>query len=538
MFTAVDLLPTLCAAAGVKLPAEYKGDGENLLDAFYGKAIVRTRPIFWEWQGKKIDPDWWPRLAVRDGDWKLLLTYDAKRAELYHLKDDRAEAKDVAKANPDVVARLTKLVLDWKATLPAKPNADCLAPETEPKKATPKKDEPKPAAAQDEKAMSPSQQVLAIGNLTTSPVAHKAEGYAETDGMRAIYLEGLPWKGKPTRIFAWLGMPAKRDGKVPGVVLVHGGGGTAHKEWVKKWTEQGFAAISIAVEGQTDVRLAEGPPGARWKQHAWPGPVRTGIYGDSAEPLADQWMYHAVSDCVLANSYLRSLPEVDATRIGLSGFSWGGVITSTVIGIDPRFAFAIPVYGCGHLFDCDNQYARALKANSLYRDVWDPMVRMERVKVPVLWLSWPEDKHFALDCLSATYTAAPGPRMVTLIPKMGHGGAASWKPLESYAFAKSIVTDGKPWCQQTRVTSEKGIGSAEFKSAKPLESAILISTTDTGFTGDRKWNQTAAKLEKTAGGWQAHATLPAGATAWFINVRSGELVTSSDYQVSKPGLEK
>ncbi len=61
------------------------------------------------------------------------------------------------------------------------------------------------------------------------------------------------------------------------------------------------------------------------------GPSRSGIYGDSAEPLSDQWMYHAVADCILANSLLRALPGVDPDRVGLMGFSWGGVITSTVI---------------------------------------------------------------------------------------------------------------------------------------------------------------------------------------------------------------
>ncbi len=121
-FTALDLLPTLCAAAGVDLPADYHGDGENLLAGFEGKAIARTRPIFWEWTGTRTEPDWWPRLAVREGDWKLALTDDAKRLELHQLKDDRAESADVAKYHPDIVQRLTQLVLDWKATLPTKPD--------------------------------------------------------------------------------------------------------------------------------------------------------------------------------------------------------------------------------------------------------------------------------------------------------------------------------------------------------------------------------------------------------------------------------
>jgi N-acetylgalactosamine-6-sulfatase len=124
-FSAVDLLPTLCAAAGVTLPADYKGDGENLLEAFNGKAIPRTRPIFWQWLGMKSEPDYWPRLAVRDGDWKLVMTDDAKRVELHHLAHDHAEATNVAKDHPDIVARLSKLVLDWKATLPTAPNPEC-----------------------------------------------------------------------------------------------------------------------------------------------------------------------------------------------------------------------------------------------------------------------------------------------------------------------------------------------------------------------------------------------------------------------------
>lgn len=127
----VDLLPTLCAAAGVTLPADYKPDGENLLDAFNGKELKRSRPIFWQWNGTDTEPDWWPRLAVRDREWKLLMTDDAKRFELHRLTDDRTEARDVSKEYPEIVERLSKLALDWKATLPPNPNPECIS-KTEP----------------------------------------------------------------------------------------------------------------------------------------------------------------------------------------------------------------------------------------------------------------------------------------------------------------------------------------------------------------------------------------------------------------------
>jgi N-acetylgalactosamine-6-sulfatase len=125
--TAVDLLPTLCAAAGVELSKEYKGDGESLLAALNGEAAKRTRPVFWEWRGTKTEPDWWPRLAVRDGDWKLVMTHDTHRIELHDLAADRAEAKDVAKEHADVAARLKKLALDWKDTLPSEPDPACIS---------------------------------------------------------------------------------------------------------------------------------------------------------------------------------------------------------------------------------------------------------------------------------------------------------------------------------------------------------------------------------------------------------------------------
>lgn len=374
--------------------------------------------------------------------------------------------------------------------------------------------------------------VLALGEATSPPAYAPAEGFTPEGRMRPVFFESVPWRGRPTRVFAWLGVPeSPGGGKLPGVVLVHGGGGTAFKEWVARWNERGFAAISIATEGQTD-RRAEGAPkgGAAWLRHPEGGPAREGIYADSAEPLADQFMYHAAAATIRAHSLLRSLPEVDAARIGVSGISWGGVITSTVIGIDARFAFAVPIYGCGHLADAENQWGRALGANALYREVWDPMVRIRRAKLPVLWLSWPGDSHFPLDCQAETYRAAPGPRMVSLIPGMRHSHPAGWNPPDGYAFAESIVREGRPWCVSQEVTREGSVVGVGFATARMLESAVLVSTADRGFTGSRTWTETPASLIRQDTTWRATATLPSGTTAWFINVRAAGLTVSSDFQ--------
>jgi len=130
VFTAVDLLPTLCAAAGMSLPAGYRGDGENLLPALRGEPVRRTTPVFWHFQrgAARGRSEKWASYAMRDGDWKLYVSGDGSRAELHDLATDRGESKDVSRQHPDIVGRMSKTIADWKVTLPDKPNPACVAP--------------------------------------------------------------------------------------------------------------------------------------------------------------------------------------------------------------------------------------------------------------------------------------------------------------------------------------------------------------------------------------------------------------------------
>lgn len=379
--------------------------------------------------------------------------------------------------------------------------------------------------------------VLALQTLTEAPaVTHKSgQPLSIAAGeLKPIFFDALPYQGNKTKVYAWLGLPkgASVSNKVPAMVLVHGGGGTAWKEWVEKWNARGFAAISIATEGQTDDMLSEKEKAGRWRwqAHNWPGPRRPGIYNDTdKKPLTEQWMYHAVADTVLAHSLLRSLPQIDTTKIGLMGVSWGGVITSTVIGIDQRFAFAIPVYGCGDLSEADNKYGKALGNNKFYKNVWDPILRLHRAELPTLWLSWPGDQHFPLDKQASSYHRVTGKHMVSLIPNLGHSQKAAMKPEDSYAFAESVVLNGTPWATQTAATVIEQDVSVTFSSTKILDSATLVSSTDTGVSGSKKWQQSSAKIIKQDGQWIVKARLPKGTKAWFINAKSDDLTISSHY---------
>lgn len=127
VLTAVDLLPTFLAAAGVPLPEDYQPDGENVLSAFKGEGFSRTKPIFWEWRGGDNQAYTWPSLAVRDGKWKLLVNKEQGRRELYNLEADWAETQDVSARFPEVVHALSDQLDHWKASLPTEPSSKALS---------------------------------------------------------------------------------------------------------------------------------------------------------------------------------------------------------------------------------------------------------------------------------------------------------------------------------------------------------------------------------------------------------------------------
>jgi len=78
--------------------------------------------------------------------------------------------------------------------------------------------------------------------------------------IKPIFYSALPWKGNCSRVYAWLSLPSTGQtlNPVPGVVLLHGGGGTAFKAWCEEWALRDMSSIAISLEGQTDVKLVRG----------------------------------------------------------------------------------------------------------------------------------------------------------------------------------------------------------------------------------------------------------------------------------------
>lgn len=125
VMSTLDLFPSLCTIAGVPLPAGVAFDGEDLSTAILGEKPVRTKPLLYEYghtpTGYPQPPaayDKSPTLAIREGDWKLLVYDDGSKPELYNLSSNRFETRNLAAEYPELATRLSAAVQAWYRELP------------------------------------------------------------------------------------------------------------------------------------------------------------------------------------------------------------------------------------------------------------------------------------------------------------------------------------------------------------------------------------------------------------------------------------
>jgi arylsulfatase A-like enzyme len=121
----VDLYPTLLEVAGATAPEGYSLDGVTYAPLLTGKANTASREaLFWHFPGYLgAGAGQWrttPAGAVRAGDWKLIEFYEDGRRELYNLRDDLGETRNLANEAPDIANRLQGVLGVWRRSIGAK----------------------------------------------------------------------------------------------------------------------------------------------------------------------------------------------------------------------------------------------------------------------------------------------------------------------------------------------------------------------------------------------------------------------------------
>ena len=138
---AIDLLPTLCRAAGIDWKSHGKGkppiDGMDVWGTFLGNAENHPRSELLHWHGMESRPQ-----ALTQGDWKLFL--DGRTAldgyksgkggseqppALFNIREDPDESEDLSQRHPEKAEALKARALELIAELDSSEKLEIATPE-------------------------------------------------------------------------------------------------------------------------------------------------------------------------------------------------------------------------------------------------------------------------------------------------------------------------------------------------------------------------------------------------------------------------
>ena len=234
------------------------------------------------------------------------------------------------------------------------------------------------------------------------------------------------FKGKKSRIAGYYCLPAGKT-KLPAFVWAHGGGQRADRHRGEYFARQGYASIDInwlgrpledGIDINTDWGNVDPTQGPRFYSKAlrqgWKRSLLPDEYTIDAvsSPRNSNWFLLAVA-ARRGITFLEQQPEVNADRIGLSGFSMGGMITA-LTAIDSRLKAVVPfVGGTGFKYV---EFPGGIEGTSirghfqnleLYKSTIDASAYWPFVRCPVCFISSTNDFHSVFDRIYRSMALVP-----------------------------------------------------------------------------------------------------------------------------------
>jgi arylsulfatase A-like enzyme len=108
-----DIFATVCEVAGIPLPDDRVIDGASMVPAFSGRPIERAVPMYWRTHISSPDS----RVAMREGDWKIVGNVDLTEFLLFNLAEDPEETTDLASSHPDRFREMAERLLRLNASV-------------------------------------------------------------------------------------------------------------------------------------------------------------------------------------------------------------------------------------------------------------------------------------------------------------------------------------------------------------------------------------------------------------------------------------
>ena len=264
----------------------------------------------------------------------------------------------------------------------------------------------------------------------------------------------LIYGGEPIRIHAVYAVPDGADAtrKAPAILMTHGIFGAVRGGDPRYWN----AVTSFVKAGYAVLFFDWYPNFAHdFKPKTPDEPKRFSTFGklDYFTPQyrytlpgndwKDSLHYQVAMAAKRGITWLQARPEVDGKAIGVTGWSYGGIFSSMIAGIDDRIAAANPCVYTARFSPDEDSYNRLGDAElqnegalRLWQSRFDSHTLLANRSVPVLYTVGANDNVFlvtkAMDC----FAAMRGPKHLLIGPNDGHG---YWAVPQGILFFDSVL---------------------------------------------------------------------------------------------------
>jgi dienelactone hydrolase len=176
------------------------------------------------------------------------------------------------------------------------------------------------------------------------PLAVKTASTKTEDGLIVEQLTFASEKkadGTEERVPVLIVRPEKADKKLPAVISLHGTGGNkdGQKKLLVELAKKDI--IGVAIDARYHGERSGGAKGSK----AYVDAITRAWKTKKGEPQEHPFYYDTCWDLWRTVDYLQSRPDVDPGRIGMIGFSMGGIETWLAAAVDERVKVAVPAIG-------------------------------------------------------------------------------------------------------------------------------------------------------------------------------------------------
>lgn len=117
--TSVDFMPTFTEIMEIN-NSDIKSSGKSIIPLLNGRSLDNNdRPIYWHYPHNRSGVKNSMAAAIREGDWKLIYSFETKKYSLYNLTQDISEKNNLVSVYPDKAKNLFEKLCHWQHSINA-----------------------------------------------------------------------------------------------------------------------------------------------------------------------------------------------------------------------------------------------------------------------------------------------------------------------------------------------------------------------------------------------------------------------------------